>query len=197
MSAMRGLDLIKNRHLVRGSGFLNGKFAPTQATAAGSFDVTNPATGESLISLPRMGAADANLAISHANVAWARWKKTSVNERSKFLSRMTQLMVKYTDDLACIVSLEAGKPFKEAKGEVQYATSFYEFYAEEAKRVTGDIIQSNASGQRRLLVTKQAIGPAALITPWNFPLAMITRKVGPALAAGSSVVIKPAEQVCS
>jgi succinate-semialdehyde dehydrogenase/glutarate-semialdehyde dehydrogenase len=108
---------------------------------------------------------------------------------------MASLMTKYQDDLATIISLEAGKPFAEAKGEVMYATSFYDFYAEEAKRVTGDILQCNAMGTtKRLLVSKQSVGPAALITPWNFPSAMITRKVGPALAAGCTVLIKPAEQ---
>jgi succinate-semialdehyde dehydrogenase/glutarate-semialdehyde dehydrogenase len=104
-------------------------------------------------------------------------------------------MTKYQDDLATIISLEAGKPFNEAKGEVMYARSFYELYAEEAKRVTGEILQCNSSGdRRRLLVTKQPIGPCVLITPWNFPCAMITRKLGPALAAGCTAVIKPAEQ---
>jgi succinate-semialdehyde dehydrogenase/glutarate-semialdehyde dehydrogenase len=105
---------------------------------------------------------------------------------------MADLMIQYKDDLATIITLEAGKPFAEAKGEVLYAVSFYEFYAEEAKRITGEVLPSPMSS-RRLLTIKQPVGPAALITPWNFPSAMITRKVGPALAAGCTVVIKPAE----
>jgi succinate-semialdehyde dehydrogenase / glutarate-semialdehyde dehydrogenase len=190
---MRGLEVIKNKHLIRSSGYLNGVF--TSGQAKNTFDVVNPANGDLLAKLPRMTAVDAENGAKIANDAWGPWKVTPVAERSKILFKMSALMTKYQDDLASLISLEAGKPFSEAKGEVIYATSFYEFYGEEAKRVTGDILQSNAAGSnRRMLVTKQAVGPAALITPWNFPSAMITRKVGPALAAGCTVLIKPAEQ---
>lgn len=192
---MRGLDAIKNKHLIRNSGYLNGVFTKGVKAAPPTFNVFNPANGDHLMELPRMGKADADFGASVANDAWYKWKTTNVTDRSKVLAKMAALMVKYQDDLAAIISLEAGKPFAEAKGEVMYATSFYDFYAEEAKRVTGDILQCNNVGTtRRLLVSKQAVGPAALITPWNFPSAMITRKVGPALAAGCTVLIKPAEQ---
>ena len=190
---MSGLSLIKNKHLVKTTGFLNGKFVDGSKLA--KFSVTNPANGEVLAELPRMTSAHANEGAVIANDAWEKWKYSSVTERSKVLSKMSSLMGKYQDDLATIISLEAGKPFAEAKGEIMYASSFYDFYAEEAKRVTGDILQSNAMGStKRMLVSKQSVGPAGLITPWNFPAAMITRKLGPALAAGCTALIKPAEQ---
>jgi len=191
---MTGLSVIKNKHLLKNAGYINGVFTKGKVSL-GNFNVLNPANGEILTELPRMSKVDAEYGAGVANEAWLKWRFSNVNDRSKVLSKMGSLMTKYQDDLAAIISLEAGKPFNEAKGEVMYAQSFYDYYAEEAKRVTGDIIQSNAMGvTRRMLVTKQAVGPAALITPWNFPSAMITRKVGPALAAGCSVLIKPAEQ---
>jgi succinate-semialdehyde dehydrogenase/glutarate-semialdehyde dehydrogenase len=191
---MTGLNVIKNKHLLKNLGYINGAFTKGKS-GLGNFNVVNPANGEILTELPRMNKLDAEHGAVAANDAWQKWRFTNVNERSKVLSKMGGLMTKYQDDLAAIISLEAGKPFAEAKGEVMYAQSFYDFYAEEAKRVTGDILQCNAMGTtRRLLVSKQSVGPAALITPWNFPSAMITRKVGPALAAGCTVLIKPAGQ---
>lgn len=191
---MKGLGVIKNKHLLKNAGYINGVFTKSKA-ALGNFNVVNPANGEILTELPRMNRLDAEHGATVANDAWQKWKFSNVNERAKVLSKMGGLMTKYQDDLAAIISLEAGKPFAEAKGEVMYAQSFYDFYAEEAKRVHGDILQSNAMGvTRRFIVSKQSVGPAALITPWNFPSAMITRKVGPALAAGCTVLIKPAGQ---
>ena len=142
----------------------------------GLFDVRNPATGEIINSLPRMGNADVELAINSSVNAWKVWKDTTAKERSKILSKMATLMSEYQDDLAKIITLENGKPLNEAKGEVMYALSFLEFYAEEAKRVYGDVLPSPTK-DRMSIVLKQPIGAVALITPWNFPSAMITRKV--------------------
>jgi len=196
---MKGLELLKNKHLLFKLRYIGGKAIPNAVAAvlssSGSFGVTNPATGEVLIDLPRMGVREAQAGIEAAHSSFPQFKAMDVKDRAALLTSMAALMIKYQDDLATIISLEAGKPFNEAKGEVMYARSFYELYAEEAKRVNGEILQCNSSGdRRRLLVTKQPIGPCVLITPWNFPCAMITRKLGPALAAGCTAVIKPAEQ---
>ena len=172
---------IVNKHLWKTSGYINGEF--TNGTATEFFDVTNPANGNVIASLPKMNEIDVENAAKCANEAWQSWKMTTAKERGKILSKMNSLMTHYQDDLATILTLEAGKPLAEARGELLYAQSFYEFYAEEAKRITGEILQQPVHG-RRLLALRQSVGPAALITPWNFPSAMITRKVGPALAAG-------------
>ena len=172
---------IVNKHLWRTSGYINGQF--TNGTATEFFDVVNPANGKIIASLPKMNEKDVEVATAHANEAWQSWKLTTAKERSKIIAKMNALMTHYQDDLATILTLEAGKPIAEAKGELMYAQSFYEFYAEEAKRITGEILQQPVHG-RRLLAIKQPVGVAALITPWNFPSAMITIKVGPALAAG-------------
>lgn len=125
--------------------------------------------------------------------AWPKWKGRTCKERSAVIANMANLMKKYSDELAEIITLESGKALPEAKGEVGYALSFYEYYAEEAKRMTGEVIPQPVNG-RRLIATKESVGPAGIITPWNFPSAMITRKAGAALAAGCSVVIKPSEE---
>jgi succinate-semialdehyde dehydrogenase/glutarate-semialdehyde dehydrogenase len=190
--ARRSVSGLKNQSLWRTSGFVNGKFQPVAATTP-KFDVFNPADGSVIASLPRMNAADTNDACTVASTAFNSWKKTTGLERSKLLRRMADLMLENIDDLALIMTLESGKPMAEARGEVLYAHSFYEWYAEEAKRFAGEVIQPPVKG-RRMLAIKQAVGPAGLITPWNFPSAMITRKVGPALAAGCTVVIKPSEE---
>lgn len=188
------IDLLKNKNLLRSSGFINGKFVPSSTKSKKFFfDVCNPANGQSLIQLPRMGPTEALEAIHAANSAWVKWKKTSGHERSRVLSKMADLCIKNKNDLATIVTMESGKPFSEAIGEINYATSFYSLYADEAKRIEGKIIPSPFQN-RRTMATKSSVGPAALITPWNFPAAMITRKVGPALAAGCTVVIKPSEE---
>jgi succinate-semialdehyde dehydrogenase/glutarate-semialdehyde dehydrogenase len=182
---------LKNEKLWKTSGFVNGKFIPIAGHK--TFDVTNPADGSVLAKLPRMTAADCKEACTVANTAFQSWKKTTGNERSKILRKMSDLMLENQEDLARIMALESGKPMAEARGEVLYAQSFYEWYAEEARRTAGEVMQPPVKG-RRMLAIKQPVGPAGMITPWNFPSAMITRKVGPALAAGCTVVIKPSEE---
>eukprot|EP01032_Pedospumella_encystans_P037205 gene37205-42141_t len=148
---MKGLGVIKNKHLLNNAGYINGVFTQGKA-ALGKFNVSNPATGEILTELPRMNRLDAEYGATVANETWQKWKFSNVNDRAKVLSKMGGLMTKYQDDLAALISLEAGKPFAEAKGEVMYAQSFYDFYAEEAKRVHGDILQSNAMGVTRRFI---------------------------------------------
>lgn len=183
---------LKHPHLLRTTGYINGKFvaaSPGQKT----FKVINPATGKSLADIPSMGAADVEHAIKVSSDAWATWKETTAWERSKLLQKYSQLMTKYSDDLAAIITLEAGKPLAESKGEIGYAISFVDWYAEEAKRIAGSTMQSPVK-TRRTITIKQPVGPVGLITPWNFPSAMITRKLAPALAAGCTAVIKPSEE---
>jgi succinate-semialdehyde dehydrogenase/glutarate-semialdehyde dehydrogenase len=145
--------------------------------------------GTIIASLPRMTAEDVKEAAEVSAVAFKSWKNTLASERSKILQKMSGLMLEHTDDLAYIMTLESGKPLAEAKGEVNYARSFYDFYAEEATRIKGDVLESSFNGQKMMTI-KQPVGPAALITPWNFPCAMITRKIAPALAAGCTVILK-------
>lgn len=156
------------------------------------FDVNDPATGLKLADVANLTRADAVLAIAAANMALAAWRRKTGKERSIVLRRWFDLLIANTEDLGRLMTAEQGKPFAEAKGEVAYGASFIEWFAEEAKRVNGEVLPQ-FDNNRRLLVMKQAIGVCAAITPWNFPLAMITRKVAPALAAGCTVVIKPAE----
>ncbi len=156
------------------------------------FDVNDPATGQKLVDVANLMRADAALAIAAANKALAAWRGKTGKERSIVLRKWFDLLVANTEDLGRLMTAEQGKPFAEAKGEVAYGASFIEWFAEEAKRVNGEVLPQ-FDNNRRLLVMKQAIGVCAAITPWNFPLAMITRKVAPALAAGCTVVIKPAE----
>ncbi|WP_114811881.1 NADP-dependent succinate-semialdehyde dehydrogenase [Paraburkholderia kururiensis] len=157
-----------------------------------TFDVVNPATGERIADVPRMGAPETRRAIAAANAAWPAWRAKTAKERSQILRKWYDLMVQHADDLALILTTEQGKPLAEAKGEILYAASFIEWFAEEGKRVYGDTIPTPA-GDKRIVVTKEPVGVCAAITPWNFPAAMITRKVGPALAAGCPIVVKPAE----
>ncbi|WP_431129153.1 NAD-dependent succinate-semialdehyde dehydrogenase [Variovorax paradoxus] len=159
---------------------------------ASRFDVTDPATGQKLADVANLTRADAALAIAAANKALAAWRGKTGKERSIVLRKWFDLLIANTEDLGRLMTAEQGKPFAEAKGEVAYGASFIEWFAEEAKRVNGEVLPQ-FDNNRRLLVMKQAIGVCAAITPWNFPLAMITRKVAPALAAGCTVVIKPAE----
>ena len=155
--------------------------------------VNNPATGEELGSVPRMGAAEVRRAIEAANAAWPAWRALPARERAAILRRWHGLMHQHADDLARIMTLEQGKPLAEARGEVAYAASYFEWYAEEAKRAYGDTIPS-PSPSTRIVVLKEPVGVCAAITPWNFPAAMITRKAAAALAAGCPIVVKPATQ---
>ncbi len=155
--------------------------------------VNNPATGELLGNIPRMGAAETRRAIEAANAAWPQWRATPARERATILRRWYTLMHEHADDLARIMTREQGKPLAEARGEVAYAASYFEWFAEEGKRAYGDTIPS-PSADKRIVVLKEPVGVCAAITPWNFPAAMITRKVGAALAAGCPIVVKPASQ---
>lgn len=161
------------------------------ADSAQTLAVHNPANGELLGSVPNMGVAETQRAIQAANSALVAWRSKTAAERGKILRRWFELMLENQDDLALIMTLEQGKPLAEARGEITYAASFIEWFAEEGKRAYGDTIPSPSSSSR-LMVIKQPIGVCAAITPWNFPAAMITRKAGAALAAGCSMVIKPA-----
>ncbi len=157
------------------------------------FDVTDPATGLKLADVANLGAAQAQAAITAAHQAWPAWRNKTAKERGSILMKWFHLLHQHADDLARIMTAEQGKPLAEAKGEVGYGASFLEWFAEEARRVYGETIPTT-DNNKRYLVIKQAIGVCAAITPWNFPIAMITRKVAPALAAGCTVIIKPAEQ---
>ncbi|MBN9357180.1 MAG: NADP-dependent succinate-semialdehyde dehydrogenase [Herbaspirillum huttiense] len=184
------LQQLKDPSLLRQQAYLNGQWC--DADQAGKHEVYNPANGNLLGSVPMMGAAETRRAIEAANAAWPAWKKKTAKERSVILRRWYELMMANADDLALIMTAEQGKPLAEAKGEIGYAASFIEWFAEEGKRTYGDTIPS-PSPSNRIVVIKEAIGVCAAITPWNFPAAMITRKAGPALAAGCPMVLKPAE----
>jgi succinate-semialdehyde dehydrogenase/glutarate-semialdehyde dehydrogenase len=181
---------LKDPSLLRQQCYINGEWC--DANNGAKVGVINPATGEQLGTIPHMGSAETARAISAANAAWPAWRKKSAKERAALLRKWNDLMLENADDLALIMTAEQGKPLAEAKGEIAYAASFIEWFAEEGKRVAGETLASPWP-DRRLVVTKEPIGVCAAITPWNFPAAMITRKVGPALAAGCPIVVKPAE----
>ncbi|MCW2311346.1 NAD-dependent succinate-semialdehyde dehydrogenase [Rhodoferax antarcticus] len=182
------LSLLKDPTLLKTDALINGEWL----SGSSRFAVTDPATGEHLADVANLGAADAEVAIAAANAAWPAWRAKTAKERSIILRKWFDLIMANQDDLGRIMTAEQGKPFAEAKGEVAYGASFVEWFAEEAKRVNGETLPQ-FDNNRRLLVLRQPIGVCAAITPWNFPIAMITRKVAPALAAGCTVVIKPAE----
>jgi succinate-semialdehyde dehydrogenase/glutarate-semialdehyde dehydrogenase len=177
--------------LYRTQALIGGAWCDADSGAA--FDVTNPAGGERLARVPDMGAAETRRAIDAADAAWPAWRSRTAKERAAVLRKWFELMLAHSDDLALLMTGEQGKPLSEAKGEVAYAASFVEWFAEEAKRVYGDTIPATQA-DKRLIIVRQPVGVCAAITPWNFPAAMITRKVAPALAAGCTVVVKPAEQ---
>ena len=182
------LAALDDASLLRQQGLINGEWVGGEAR----FPVTDPATGQLLAEVANLGAAEASAAIAAANAAWPMWRSKTAKERAAILMRWYQLMLRHADDLARIMTAEQGKPLAEARGEVVYGASFLEWFAEEGKRVYGETIPTT-DNNKRYLVIKQAMGVCAAITPWNFPIAMITRKVAPALAAGCTVVIKPAE----
>lgn len=177
--------------LLKQQAFLKGEWLNAQSNK--TFEVTDPATGEVLATIPSMGAAETDIAIKAAESAQRTWQATSGKERARILRAWHDLMIANMEDLAILMTREQGKPLAEARGEIRYAASFLEWFAEEAKRIAGDILQHPES-DKRITVLKQAVGVCAAITPWNFPAAMITRKVGPALAAGCAIIVKPAEQ---
>jgi len=182
------LALLNDPSLLKTDALIAGEWI----RGASRFDVNDPATGAKLADVANLSRADAAVAIAAAHKALAAWRGKTGKERSIVLRKWFDLLIANTEDLGRLMTAEQGKPFAEAKGEVAYGASFIEWFAEEAKRVNGEVLPQ-FDNNRRLLVMKQAIGVCAAITPWNFPLAMITRKVAPALAAGCTVVIKPAE----
>ena len=182
------LSLLNDPSLLKTDALINGHWVK----GASRFDVHDPATGKKLVDVANLGPKDAEAALDAANAAWPAWRNKTGKERSSILRKWFDLLMANQEDLGRIMTAEQGKPFPEAKGEVAYGASFVEWFAEEAKRVNGETLPQ-FDNNRRLMVLKQPIGVCAAITPWNFPLAMITRKVAPALAAGCPVVIKPAE----
>ncbi len=177
--------------LFRQTNCIDGKWV--EADSGRTLTVVNPATGEALGTVPAMSAAETRRAIEAANRALPEWRARTAKERAAVLRKLYDLMLANQDDLAVIMTAEQGKPLAESRGEILYAASFIEWFAEEGKRVYGDVIPQNARG-RRIIVQKQPIGVFAAITPWNFPAAMITRKTGPGWAAGCTGVIRPASQ---
>ena len=190
MTQFHPLSRLNDKSLLRRQAYIDGTWV--DADDAQTFDVLDPATGQIIAAVPMLGAAETRRAIDAAQGAQRGWRARTGKERAAVLRRWHDLMLAHADDLATILSAEQGKPLAEAKGEIGYAASFLEWFAEEAKRVDGDVLATPAN-DKRLVVLKEPIGVCAAITPWNFPAAMITRKVGPALAAGCSIVVKPAE----
>jgi succinate-semialdehyde dehydrogenase/glutarate-semialdehyde dehydrogenase len=182
------LSLLNDPSLLKTDALINGQWVAGSAR----FDVNDPSNGQKLADVANLGPQDAEAAIAAANAAWPAWRRKTGKERHAILMKWFQLLIANADDLGRILTAEQGKPFAEAKGEIVYGASFVEWFAEEAKRVNGETLPQ-FDNNRRLMVIKESIGVCAAITPWNFPLAMITRKVAPALAAGCPVVIKPAE----
>jgi succinate-semialdehyde dehydrogenase/glutarate-semialdehyde dehydrogenase len=181
---------LKDPSLFRQQCYIDGQWA--DADSGVTLEVTNPANGDVIANVPQMGADETRRAIEAANRAWPAWRGLTAKERCGILRNWFNLIMENADDLALLLTMEQGKPLAEAKGEVTYGASFIEWFAEEARRVYGDIIPPHQA-DKRIVVIKQPIGVVASITPWNFPIAMITRKCAPALAAGCPVVIKPAE----
>ncbi len=180
---------IRDSRLLRSEAYINGSWV---ASSSGkTFEVTNPADGTLVGSVADLEVTQVRDAIDAAGSAWPAWRAKTAKERAELLMRWYALMLEHQDDLAMIMTLEQGKPLSEARGEILYAASFIQWFAEEGKRIYGDVIPSHGR-DKRILTLKQPIGVVAAITPWNFPSAMITRKVGPALAAGCPVVVKPA-----
>jgi succinate-semialdehyde dehydrogenase/glutarate-semialdehyde dehydrogenase len=186
-----GTPALRDAALFRDRCFIDGQWVESDSRAR--INVDNPADGSQVGTVPEMGAAEARRAVDAANAALPAWRAMTAKERSAILRKWFDLIVANADDLAALLTAEQGKPLAEAKGEVLYGASFIEWFAEEAKRIYGDVIPSPAS-DKRIVVIKQGIGVVAAITPWNFPNAMITRKAGPALAAGCTLVLKPASQ---
>ncbi|EXJ87241.1 succinate-semialdehyde dehydrogenase (NADP+) [Capronia epimyces CBS 606.96] len=187
--APKSLSDLKRKDLFQTKGYVNEEWV--DAASGKTFDVYDPATLDKIATLPEMGAEDANRAVQAADAAFKSYKKTSARQRARWLRKWSDLCLEHADDLALILTLENGKTLTEAKGEVTYAASFLEWFAGEAERVHGEVVPS-ANLNQRILTFKQPVGVAACLSPWNFPIAMITRKVGAALAAGCTTVWKPA-----
>ncbi|KAI0212420.1 Succinate-semialdehyde dehydrogenase, mitochondrial [Lamellibrachia satsuma] len=191
--AVRQMAALQTRafsSLLRDKSYVNGQWVG--AVNGATFEVVNPSSGKVIGSVPDMGAVDAEEAVKAANNAFQTWKHTTAKERSNILRKWFELITANQEELGKLLTAEMGKPLAEAKGEIGYGASFVEWFSEEARRIYGDTIPSPASN-KRIVTIKQPVGVAAMITPWNFPNAMITRKVAPALAAGCTVVVKPSE----
>jgi len=182
---------LNDSRLLRQQCYINGAWV--DADNGATLEVTNPATGEVLGSVPKMGTAETRRAIEAANAAYPTWRALTAKDRSNRLRRWFELMMENQEDLAVLMTCEQGKPLAESRGEIAYAASFIEWFAEEGKRIYGDTIPQHQN-DKRIVVLKEPIGVCAAITPWNFPSAMLTRKAGPALAAGCTIVVKPASQ---
>ncbi len=183
------LAQLADQSLLKSNALINGEWVG----GSSRFEVTDPATGQKLVDVANLGAVETRQAIEAANAAWPLWRSKTAKERAAILMKWYQLLHQHADDLARIMTAEQGKPLVESRGEVVYGASFIEWFAEEGRRVYGDTVPTT-DNNKRYLVIKQSMGVCAAITPWNFPIAMITRKVAPALAAGCPVIIKPAEQ---
>ncbi|MBK3400511.1 MULTISPECIES: NAD-dependent succinate-semialdehyde dehydrogenase [Methylobacterium] len=183
-------DRLRDPALLRFQAFVAGEWC--DAGSGGSLPVADPATGETLGTVPDCGADETRAAIAAAEAAFPAWRRTAPAERAAILERWNALILENAEDLAAIMTAEQGKPLAEARGEVAYGASFVKWFAEEARRITGDVFTAPV-GDRRVLVLKEPVGVCAAITPWNFPIAMITRKVAPAFAAGCPIVVKPAD----
>jgi len=188
-SPLSPLGRLDDASLIKTDALIDGAWV----ASAARFAVDDPATGERLADVANLGAAEADAAIAAAARAWPAWRSLTAKARGAILMKWFALITQHAEDLARIMTAEQGKPLAEARGEVGYGASFVEWFAEEAKRIGGETIPST-DNNKRYLVLRQPIGVCAAITPWNFPMSMITRKVAPALAAGCTVVIKPAEQ---
>jgi succinate-semialdehyde dehydrogenase/glutarate-semialdehyde dehydrogenase len=184
-------DLLKDKTLLKHSALIGGQWV--KAKSGAEFSVINPATGNEITKVPNLSADDVKEAIDASDKAFLAWKSITGKERAAILRKWFNLISENTEDLALIMTHEQGKPLAESRAEIHYGSSFIEWFAEEAKRVTG-AIPSTTWSDKRLMVLKQAIGVCVAITPWNFPSAMITRKISPALAAGCPIIVKPAEQ---
>jgi succinate-semialdehyde dehydrogenase/glutarate-semialdehyde dehydrogenase len=182
-------DALKDKSLLKEQCYIDGKWVD----ADDKIDVTNPATGDVIASVPKLGAKETKQAIDAAEKAMKGWAAKTAKERSGILRTWFNLMMENQEDLAQIMTAEQGKPLAEARGEIAYGASFIEFFAEEAKRINGETIPSHKA-DARIVVIRQPVGVVAAITPWNFPNAMIARKAAPALAAGCTIVIKPATE---
>lgn len=185
------MSSLQSTELFQQQAYINGQWLAAQSNV--TVPVTNPATGEEIGTIPNMGAAEATQAVEAAYTALQSWKALTAQNRADILLVWYKLVLEHTDELALIMTIEQGKPLAEAKGEVRYAASFIQWFAEEGKRIYGDVIPT-VNNQQRFIISKEPVGVVAAITPWNFPIAMITRKAAPALAAGCTVVIKPANE---
>src|SRR3954454_16300893 len=187
----REVARLRREGLLLEQGYVGGTWV--EADSGGTFPVVDPATGSELARVPRMGADETRRAIDAARGAYPRWRGTLAKERARILRRWADLMLEHRDELAALLTAEQGKPLAESSVEIEYAASFLEWFGEEGKRVYGDTIPTYMQ-DRRVVVTKEPVGVTAGITPWNFPAAMVTRKAAPAIAAGCTMVLKPAEQ---